>query len=115
MGLINLFRRPEDGETVTVDESAVTRLRVDGKTESVRWDDLREVSIITTDKGPAEEDLYFVLIGADGKSGCAVPQSAAGCDALLRRLQTLPGFDNEAAIKAMASTGNARFLLWKKS
>ena len=34
---------------------------------------------------------------------------------LLSRLQQLPGFDNEAVIKAMGSTNNAKFLCWKRT
>jgi len=33
-----------------------------------------------------------------------------GADKLLEALQKLPGFDNEAVINAMGSTGNARFV-----
>lgn len=110
-----MFRRREDGDSVSIDEHAITRLRVDGTEESVRWADLREVSIITTDTRPGQENLYFVLIGADGKSGCAVPRSAFGADVLLERLKKLPGFDDASADKALASAGNARFVLWKRS
>lgn len=95
-----MFRRREDGDSVSIDEHAITRLRVDGTEESVRWADLREVSIITTDTRPGQENLYFVLIGAD---------------VLLERLKKLPGFDDASADKALASAGNARFVLWKRS
>jgi hypothetical protein len=54
------------------------------------------------------------LIASDGKSGCAVPQSSDGSKQLLERLQQLPGFDNEAAIKAMGSTSNGKFMCWKR-
>jgi hypothetical protein len=34
---------------------------------------------------------------------------------LLVRLQQLPGFDNGVVIKAMGSTGDARFVCWKRA
>jgi hypothetical protein len=44
-----------------------------------------------------------------------VPQGAAESGALLERLQRLPDFDNGKVIEAMGSTGNARFVCWKKA
>jgi len=61
-----------------------------------------------------QEDVFFLLIGSDGKSGCVVPQSAEDCDKLIARLQKLDGFDNAALIKAMSSTDNAKFVCWKR-
>jgi hypothetical protein len=51
-----------------------------------------------------------VLHGAS--SGCVIPQGATGHKRLLERLQELPGFDNEAVIRAMASTSNDTFVAW---
>ena len=34
-----------------------------------------KVGILTTDEGPWQEDVFFLLITFDGKSGCVVPQS----------------------------------------
>jgi hypothetical protein len=55
-----------------------------------------------------------MLIAADGKAGCTVPQESEGCDQLFERLQQLPNFDNKAAIEAMSSTSNASFVCWKR-
>jgi hypothetical protein len=85
----------------------------DGKTETVDWNDLHEVSIMTSDEGPFVEDLYWILRGT--KSGCAVPNSAEGMPELLVRLQTLPGFDNEAVVRSIASTRYASFDVWKRA
>jgi hypothetical protein len=35
-------------------------------------------------------------------------------ETFLKRLQELPGFDNDAVIRAMSSAENARFLAWEK-
>jgi hypothetical protein len=113
MSLLGFLRRKKP-DRVSVTPEVVTRFRPDGVQETIRWDDLAEVGIITTDEGPWAEDVFWLLIGSDGKSGCAVPQGAEGSKVLLEALQKLPGFDNEAVIKAMGSTSNAKFTCWKK-
>lgn len=116
MGIFDkLFRRsPKPINAVTFDTECVTRTLPDGNVEIVRWDDLLEVNIITTDEGPYVDDVYWMLHGKDGR-GCAVPSEADGMKELLSRLQELPGFDNEAVLKAMGSTNNAIFHCWKRA
>jgi len=80
--------------------------------ESIAWDALAEVSIITTSDGPFADDVFFALQNADG-SGVLVPQGLAVEHELLKELQTrLPDMDNEAIIRAMGSATEARFVLW---
>jgi len=105
-------RRSGQIDRVTFDDAGVTRMLPYGKIEAVRWDDLQEVGIMTTDKGPAQEDVYWMLLGTGG--GCAVSGGAEGIKELLERLQQLPGFDNEAVIKAMGCTSNNKFVCWKR-
>jgi hypothetical protein len=118
MGIMAILRgrrnRHKAPDRVSFTAEAVTRTRPDGVAESIRWDGLHEVGIVTTDEGPFAEDVFLLLLSADGKSGCAVPQLADGFAGLLARLQELPGFDNEAVIRAMGSTANARFVCWKR-
>jgi hypothetical protein len=104
-------RRQVERSSVVVDERGVTCRRPGGTVEAVAWADLRAVEILTTDEGPWSEDVFWVLHGRGG--GCVVPQEAEGSNALLERLQQLPGFDNAAVIRAMGSTENARFPCWK--
>ena len=98
--------------TVSFDETGVVRVMGDGRTEAVRWDELREVRIVTTDQGPFADDVFWLLVGEEG--GCAVPSEAEGAKELLERLQQLPGFRNEAAIEAMSCTKDAEFLCWRR-
>jgi hypothetical protein len=114
MGVLDfLGGTPPEPERVSFDDAAVTRWMPGGRTERVRWDELEEVGIVTTDEGPWTEDVYWMLRGANG--GCAVGSEAQGMDALLERLQQLPGFDNEAVIRAMGSTENATFVCWRRA
>ena len=116
MSIFSFFRcrKARQPDRVSFTDEVVTRVRPDSVEERIRWDELHEVGIVTTDEGPFHEDVFFLLMASDRKSGCVVPQGAEGCKDLLKRLQKLPGFDNEAVIKAMGSTSNAKFVCWKR-
>ncbi len=118
MGLLsNLFGRrnpvaPSLGRVEFDDVRVIFRYR--DRTDTLEWDDLSEVGIVTTDEGPFQEDVYFMLLGPNQEKGCAIPQGAEGSQQLFERLQKLPDFDHDAAIRAMGSTSNNRFVCWKK-
>jgi hypothetical protein len=101
------------GSAIRIDDHGVRREVAGGKVEGVAWADLEEVSVLTTADGPFAEDVLFVLAGRDGSS-CVVPQGAPESTHLLGRLQRLSGFDNEAIIRAMSNTGDARFVCWRR-
>ena len=70
--------------------------------------------IYTTSEGPAVEDVFFALGGADGK-GCLVPHDLAVRANLLAVLQErLHGFDNEQVARAMGSAADAYFTIWTR-
>ena len=97
---------------LSIDAEGLTfRVSTDA-TKMIRWSDLQEVYIQTTDKGPVLEDVFFVLVTEEGT--WKVPQGMAGTDVLLTQLQQLPGFDNEAVIRAMACADNAVFPCWRR-
>jgi hypothetical protein len=85
------------------------------KEESVRWQDMTKVEILTTDAGPSSEDLFFILHGADGK-GVAISNDLAVKHGLVATLQNrLPGLDNKAIIDASLCIEVRRFLVWQKT
>lgn len=97
------------------DTDGVTRIMADGKIETVRWSDLQEVGILTTEEGPYVDDVIWMLSGTDG-AACAVPSETEGMTELPPRLQQQSGFvDNEAVIKAMGSAKNAKFVCWRRA
>ncbi len=116
--VLNAFRRdpkrlmPESEFVIEFDDRSVKLSHPKKSTEEVLWSDLHEVEIVTTDDGPWACDWYWVLHGAS--SGIAVPQGATGEVGLLERLQRLPGFDNEAVIRAGPHTDNHRVTCWKR-
>lgn len=117
MGLFDFLKKqePEAPDRVTFDDEAVTRTKPDGTTQHVRWDDLVGVTIATSDTGPWEDDVLWVLSAREGMEGVMVPSETEGMDLLLDRLQKLPGFDNEAVIRAMGSTDLAFFTVWQRA
>ena len=103
---------PESLFVVAISASDVACTRPDKTVESVRWEDLESVELLTTDEGPFSPDVFWVLQGSTG--GCVIPQGASGERLLLEKLQGLPGFDNVAVIRAMTLTTNSRLLCWRK-
>jgi hypothetical protein len=104
---------PERRFVVAYDDQQVTLSHPERATEAVAWSDLQEVEIITTDDGPWSCDWYWALHGST--SGIAVPRGATGEMDLLKRLQKLPGFSNEAVLQAGGHTDNHRVSCWKKN
>ena len=98
---------------IVIDDQGTRCEYPDGNVEAVRWDEMRKVAIITTDEGPFVEDVYFALFGTNG--GCAVPSSAPESQALLERLQQLPGFNNQAVTDAMCCADNQEFVCWERA
>ncbi|MGE0734143.1 MAG: hypothetical protein AB7P50_05245 [Alphaproteobacteria bacterium] len=78
----------------------------------VNWDDLTAVYILTTDRGPIDDDVFVLLQGKPGAGNCLVPQEPAS--PALDRLMKLPEFDFEAFIRSMSCAENARFLVWQR-
>lgn len=103
---------PEGLYNIAVTDEALAYENPDGTTETIGWDQLNRVEVVTTDEGPFLPDSFWVLTG--NQTQCTIAQGAQNENLLLERLQTLPGFDNDGLISAMGSTANARFLCWDK-
>jgi len=106
-------REKRKAGTLTIDDWGVTRVAGELR-EAVAWADLVWVRIYTTSAGPAVDDVFFALGGADGK-GCLVPHDLAVRANLLAVLQErLPGLDNDQVIRAMGSANDAYFTIWTR-
>jgi len=105
---------PESRFVIHLTETEVSCHRLDGIVESVRWDDLHRVQVLRTSDGPLLPDIFWVLQGSEN-DGCCIPFGATGDLELLRRLQELPGFDNQAIMKSAGVTLGALDLCWERS
>jgi hypothetical protein len=96
---------------VSFDDVGVRRRygRID---EEVRWADVEQITIVTTDEGPMREDWFWLFVDANG-CGCAVPGGAVG-DEVFAHLKTLQGVDYGAIASAAGSTDNASFPVWTR-
>ncbi|MCC7062367.1 MAG: hypothetical protein IT456_06145 [Planctomycetes bacterium] len=90
----------------------VTAIYPDGRSLTISWHDLAEVEVHTNECGPLGIDVWWVLRGT--RHTCIFPADANGADAVLRKLQTLPGFDQGAFLQAMGSTAKAVFPCWRR-
>lgn len=100
------------GEELQITDEGVLRKLARGDSEYVRWNELREVSIVVTQGVNFSEDYFFVLAGA-GTTGVLVSQALAAKHDLLSHLGKLPRFDHRAIANAMSSPVNQRFVLWQ--
>jgi len=99
-------------EQLTIDDVGISRTARRFR-EYVAWDDITRVRIMTTDRGPELEDVFFIVDGRSGQ-GCVIPHDLAVRGGLLEALQSrLEGLDNTAVIEAMGSIENRVFTIWE--
>jgi len=83
------------------------------KTESVLWNEINKIEILTTNSGPLVED-FFILLHASAKGVC-VSNALSTKEKLIEELQRrFPDLDNQAIINASSCIENQRFLIWEK-
>jgi hypothetical protein len=103
---------PESEYNVTITDDFVRVEHPSESTVNIFWRDLQEITIVTTDEGPFNADVWLVLKGAAGM--IRIPQGNPGYDTVYERVSTLDGFNFQGVIDAMMSTENNEFVLWKK-
>ena len=96
-----------DGEQITVVDHT-------GEIRIVAKNDLSGVAIETNDSGPWGADVWWLLFDCTDQLACAFPQGASGESGVIDYISGLPAFDHGAMIKAMTSTENAFFLVWRR-
>jgi hypothetical protein len=96
---------------VSITEQELTCTHPKRPTESIRWDQVREIMLVTTSDGPFSPDVWYVFTG-DG-TGCSVPSEAKGFDQLWDVFKSrFPTIDYKAMIAA--GTGDERKVIWKE-
>jgi hypothetical protein len=106
-------RRITSSVRVSHDDKIITVDSGKGNISMLAWSDLGNVSVLTTEAGPLQVDLFWVLTDRDGRHSLTIPMDASGEHALLKAMQArLSGFDNMAVVEAMSSTGYGVFQIW---
>ena len=108
------FRQKEARWTVVAHAGAIIVTDDRGRISRVDHDDISAVLVQTDDAGPWGTDMWWIVLGADGRQACTYPQGATGGEAVLGRLMALDGFDLQGMADAMGSTGDALFPLWRR-
>lgn len=104
---------PESRWTVAFEGEAICVTDHTGKCSYVAKDELSGVAVETNDSGPWGMDVWWILFGANDQLACAFPQGATGEQAILDFLLALPSFDHDSMGRAMRSTDNAVFPVWR--
>jgi len=121
MGLFSWLRRkskplyPEALWTVAMETDGIRATDQTGDKMFVASSDLSSVAIETNDSGPWGADVWWFLFGPDGQLACAFPQGATGEKEVIDYLMALPGFNNDELTRAMGSTDNAVFPVWRRT
>lgn len=102
---------PDDGRRLTVTESSITLVDDHGST-SVAIADLVRIEVRTNDRGPLEDDMFWLLSTASAT--LEVPSGIPGEEDLWPILKRLPGFDYGKVAEASSSIENRTFLCWAK-
>jgi hypothetical protein len=102
-----------DAATLKVTAWGVRHFNHSGLHEAVAWDDLHEVSVVTTARDGHEEDMFIVLRGRHENS-VVVPHTLAVESGMLSELHDkLSSFDDDAFADAIATHEDSRFVLWR--
>ncbi len=107
--------QPESRLVIAIEGDTISVTSDGGQIKSVTKGDLSGVAIETNDSGPWGTDVWWLLFGTRDQLACAFPQGATGEKATVDYLMSLPSFDHSEMIKAMASTGNAVFSVWRRA
>lgn len=107
--------KPAIPHKIFFDKDILRSEHPDGLIEQVKWDDIQQIDIMTTDAGPWADDAFWVFNATE--DGCVFPIDAEGAnDNLFDEIESrFPSFNNELFITAMGSTSNQNFTVWDKS
>ncbi len=108
-------RTPLDTEwIVSIVDSSISATDHTGATKAILISEVERVVIETNDTGPIGTDLWWLVFNAAGQLGTAFPNDAKGCGELAAVLSAWVGFDAGELLKAMCSTSNAVFEVYRR-
>ena len=100
---------------VTIADEVVEVTDDRGERKSIALAALGGVITETNDSGPWGLDVWWMLFDLDQRLACAFPLGATGEQPVVAELTALHGFDHAEMLRAMGSTANAMFLLWRRN
>ena len=107
------IRMRRDIHEVQTDGGVIIMTTFHRKVHSVRWEDLREVSILTQKPEIWDDDYPFLELRTASGGRYRISDKAKRNEGFMERLQQLPGFDHGVFTTAKDSTEKRRFMCWK--
>ena len=95
-----------------IDDEGIRRELADGRVEAVSWDEVREVEVLVTDRGPHGANGGCVIIGDGEERGALVPLDRVAELGIVEHLCRLPGFDLNVFVDATNVDPDARTEVW---
>jgi hypothetical protein len=104
---------PEELYHVLISEEGISCEHPEREKESIKWSDIREVEVKTTDEGPFLPDVWFIFKG--DQSSCSIPQGADGfdLDTAFSVFGRFEGFDYDTFTSSMSCSENKSFSCWR--
>ena len=120
MGIFSFFKKskenkgnlePESKWKVEFNGTTIKTTNYDGIESLIEISGIHQILIETNDSGPWGTDVWWRILSKNGT--LSVPGGATGESEMLENFQRFPNFNNGQLIKAMSSTENAEFIVWK--
>lgn len=121
MRLLSFFKKlnhkekelsPESNWKVEMIGTTLSTFDCEGTQNSLEFDLIELITIRTNDSGPLGTDLWWFFEG-DNKT-LAIPNGATGEAKTIEYLHKVLRFNNRELGKAMSSTDNKEFVVWRR-
>lgn len=107
------FTKSSNQWKVKIERDLITLSEASKINRKIQLEDITAIVIETNDKGPAKDDVWWILYGKE-EEPFRFPMGIVGEDKVVDRLLKFPQFNFAAMTDAMTSTKNALFTLWEK-
>ena len=119
--MFDIFKKKSDGENfypkgpwlIDLGKDRFICENKDGSRFDIDPKTINKIKIITNDKGPFDEDVFWKFEYDEGE--CYFPSNADNDGIFLEFIQKLSGFNNEEFIKSMSSAEKAVFVIWDRN
>lgn len=101
-----------DPWSVVVSRTNIITTDGTGERRVVAISDLSSIVVATDDSGPWGDDVVFILYGSGGQPLSIFPSDARGSEEFVAWMATTPGYRDREFARSMASTQEARFIVW---
>lgn len=102
------------GDAVRFNNKRLTHIKADGKSQSIRWQQVDEIRVIRATAQSSGKNVDWILTNRNQTRQLRIRNQARGMKQLVAHIQRWPGFDQESVKMAMATTTEINFLVWAR-